>query len=157
MHPEDLPFKAVDTPDIYTDFRKAVEGLNHRMLREPLPVPKKILPHPEVSIEHKCDENILSHLLKPLEDEKPLGAQGSPEGRTAFPFAGGETTGQRRLDEYIGHPAADGWQGGAKAKTYKDTRNGLVGEAFSTKFSAWLSLGALSGREIGWRVKQLHQ
>ena len=157
VHPDDLPFKATDTPDIYTDFRKAVEGLNDKMMREPLAIPKEILPLPEVSLEpqYTGKGDLLGKLLKPLEDEPPLGATG-PNDKTAFPFGGGETSGQERLNDYVGRPSANGWSGGAKAKTYKDTRNGLVGEAFSTKFSAWLSVGALSAREIGWRVRQLH-
>lgn len=31
---------------------------------------------------------------------------------------------------------------------YKDTRNGLLGEDFSTKLSAWLSLGCITSRQV---------
>jgi deoxyribodipyrimidine photo-lyase len=48
-------------------------------------------------------------------------------------------------------------EGGSKAMGYKDTRNGLLGEGFSTKFSAWLANGSMSGRYAGWRVGQLMQ
>ena len=37
--------------------------------------------------------------------------------------------------------------------TYKETRNGLVGVDYSTKFSPWLALGCLSPRKIFWEVK----
>lgn len=32
--------------------------------------------------------------------------------------------------------------------TYKDTRNGMLGEDFSTKLSAWLALGCISARQV---------
>ena len=35
----------------------------------------------------------------------------------------------------------------------QETRNGLVGKDYSSKFSAWLSNGSLSAREIYWQVK----
>jgi deoxyribodipyrimidine photo-lyase len=38
--------------------------------------------------------------------------------------------------------------------TYKETRNGLIGEAYSTKLSPWLSCGALSAREVWWAVRR---
>jgi deoxyribodipyrimidine photo-lyase len=31
---------------------------------------------------------------------------------------------------------------------YKETRNGMVGEAYSSKFSAWLAMGCISPRTI---------
>jgi deoxyribodipyrimidine photolyase len=41
--------------------------------------------------------------------------------------------------------------------TYKETRNGLVGVDYSTKFSPWLALGCLSPRKIFWEVKKYEQ
>jgi deoxyribodipyrimidine photo-lyase len=78
--------------------------------------------------------------------------------RSAFPFIGGETSALERLDDYLGKKI-DGEKvvGGQKAMTYKDTRNGLLGDAFSTKFSAWLANGSMSGRLAGWKVGQLMQ
>jgi deoxyribodipyrimidine photo-lyase len=78
--------------------------------------------------------------------------------RSAFPFVGGETTALARLDDYLGKYVDEGKvEGGSKAMGYKDTRNGLLGEGFSTKFSAWLANGSMSGRYAGWRVAQLMQ
>lgn len=78
--------------------------------------------------------------------------------RSAFPFTGGETSALARLDDYLGKHLSEGKvQGGNKAMGYKDTRNGLLGEGFSTKFSAWLANGSMSGRYAGWRVGQLMQ
>lgn len=78
--------------------------------------------------------------------------------RSAFPFHGGESTGLARLDDYIGSTKGGKsglGEGGEKAQHYKETRNEMVGEHFSTKFSAWLALGCLSARTIGNRVLQL--
>ena len=35
-----------------------------------------------------------------------------------------------------------------QARRYKETRNGLIGFDYSTKFSPWLAIGALSARQI---------
>lgn len=78
--------------------------------------------------------------------------------RSAHPFIGGESTGLARLDDYLGTISGGKYghgQGGTKAMSYKDTRNEMVGEAFSTKISGWLANGSLSGRYVGWRVRQL--
>lgn len=78
--------------------------------------------------------------------------------RSAFPFHGGESTGLDRLDDYLGTTTGGvtgKGQGGEKAMSYKVTRNGMLGEGFSTKFSAWLANGSLSARYIGNRVWQL--
>lgn len=60
-------------------------------------------------------------------------------------FRGGEDAGKRRLDQYF---ASD------LPSTYKDTRNGLDGMDYSTKFSPWLSNGSLSANTIVAALKQ---
>jgi len=60
--------------------------------------------------------------------------------RRAMAFKGGETEAFKRLRHYFyGTRAID---------TYKETRNGMIGEDYSTKFSPWLSLGCISPRAI---------
>ena len=66
--------------------------------------------------------------------------------RSAFPFSGGETTGLARLQDYL-------W-GSHSVATYKETRNGLVGQNYSTKFSPWLAHGCLSPRMIYDQIKK---
>jgi deoxyribodipyrimidine photo-lyase len=61
-------------------------------------------------------------------------------------FAGGETVGLARLNHYL-------WEADA-LKTYKQTRNGMVGANYSSKFSAWLALGCLSPRRVYAAVQQ---
>ncbi len=196
-----LPFNPrTSTPDVYTVFRKKVEGmglnLGGGMFVAPLQTAKwsevgqttkeikvsvgkegrSLKPFPEVDLASlhleqghggwmKAGENdnldsLYALLSKPLLETPPIGGWSSSttadqppplHPSSALPFTGGEEAALSRLLDYVGH---DG-KGGRKAKTYKATRNGLVGEAFSTKFSTWLSLGTLSAREAGWRVAEL--
>jgi hypothetical protein len=68
--------------------------------------------------------------------------------RAAIAFRGGEAAGLRRLDEYCTE------QGVGR---YKATRNGMVGKDYSTKFSPWLAVGAVSARQVYWRVAEFEQ
>lgn len=193
-----LPFDPKDTPDVYTTFRKQVEGLGlsmgEGMLVEPLKTaswdegnqaikvsvegrdlkPFPDLPNPEMGqgqggwLGPKDDANSIegmyTALSAPLFDSPPIGgwssAANSPSSlparhhHTAVPFGGSESSALARLDDYVGRPNSDSgrWSGGSKARTYKSTRNGLLGDGFSTKFASFLSLGTLSAREAGWRV-----
>lgn len=61
-----------------------------------------------------------------------------------FPFSGGVWSGRQRLRDYL--------QPG-KIDRYKETRNGLIGADFSSKFSPWLSLGSLTAVEIVEEVR----
>ncbi|HEY9761399.1 MAG TPA: DASH family cryptochrome, partial [Trichocoleus sp.] len=60
--------------------------------------------------------------------------------RAVLRFVGGETVGLQRLHHYL-------WEGD-HLKTYKETRNGMLGGDYSSKFSPWLALGCLSPRRI---------
>jgi deoxyribodipyrimidine photo-lyase len=60
-------------------------------------------------------------------------------------FQGGETAALTRLNQYF-------WQRDY-LKSYKETRNGLLGADYSSKFSPWLALGCLSPRWIDAQVK----
>lgn len=155
------------------------------MIRPPTADISRVKPLPKLSSElsksiHRLDENLCStaaflpYLLAPLLAKPDIGDPVAPtpipsssaewetyklpadDARSAFPFIGGESTALARLDDYLGRYISSGKvQGGDKAQTYKDTRNGLLGEGFSTKFSAWLANGSMSGRYAGWRVGQL--
>jgi deoxyribodipyrimidine photo-lyase len=68
----------------------------------------------------------------------------SPEQRSAVPYQdavaqAGETAALRHLHRYF---ASD------HVRRYKETRNGLIGFDYSTKFSPWLAVGAVSARQI---------
>lgn len=66
--------------------------------------------------------------------------------RGVLPFKGGETEGLRRLNTYIFSDDC--------LREYKDTRNGMIGANYSSKFSPWLALGCLSPRKIHEAVRQ---
>lgn len=164
---------------------QAVEGLGEDMVRDPLPIPDKIKPcPPKPSLNGTfilppalcTSPAFLPYILAPLIAKPDIGDPIKPvpvptsesewssyripdiDSRSAFPFHGGESTGLARVNDYLGSQSggkAGKGKGGSKAMTYKDTRNGMVGEAFSTKFSAWLAHGCLSGRYVGWRVREL--
>ena len=153
------------------------------MIRQPARDLSRIKPSPKLNLSdevHVVPDNLASteaflpYLLAPLLAKPDIGDPIQPvpvptndsqwqsyrlpsdDSRSAFPFKGGETTALARLDDYLGRYISDGKvEGGEKARNYKDTRNGLLGEGFSTKFSAWLANGTMSGRYAGWRVGQL--
>lgn len=165
VHREDLPFPLKDLPDVYTDFRKRVEGLRENMWREPLKAPTKLPPCPDVpdkaDIYRGADsfsmQQTLEALLKPIVADYDCKPDGSVDERTAHPcvprpesdadrrsFKGGETAALERLNHYF----FDSSHGKPPAATYKTTRNGMLGESYSTKFSSMLALGTLSPRTI---------
>jgi len=133
FHPDDVPFDDWEKiPEVFTDFRKQLE--------------KKIRVRPTVSISAKPNSNLIEETtsIPSLED---LGHEDfkQPE-KTAFPFRGGEIQAKKRIKEYF-------WDSN-KLSVYKKTRNGLVGENYSSKLSAWLANGSISARTIYWEVQQ---
>ncbi len=65
--------------------------------------------------------------------------------KAVLSFTGGESAGIARLQDYF-------WTGD-RLRTYKETRNGMLGADYSSKFSPWLSLGCLSPRYIYQQVQ----
>ena len=81
-------------------------------------------------------------LIDPIEWPAPLQKTST---RKQMDFMGGETAGMSHLQNYFQT---------SLASTYKQTRNGLDGRDYSTKFSPWLASGCLSVRRIIERLKQ---
>lgn len=129
-HIEDLPFHHSQTPELFTTFRKQIE--QQGQVRPVLPAPQQLptLP-PEIS---PGEIPTLSDLR--LAETAP----------TQLRFRGGEQQGQQRLQHYF-------WQQN-RLRTYKETRNSLMGEDNSSKFSPWLATGCLSPRYIYQQVLQ---
>lgn len=131
-HKEDLPFPIKDIPDVFTTFRKKVE--REGIIRPSFATPSKI----------EIPKNLEESALPSLED---LGICAPIfDKRSVLYFKGGETEGLKRLKYYL-------WETDLIA-SYKKTRNGLIGGDYSSKFSAWMSAGCLSPREIYWEVKK---
>lgn len=125
IHPEDISFSIEQLPDVFTAFRKRVE--KYSSVRPPLEAP----------------EYIKSPTIKTsgIPSFATLGISPPPKDeRAAIRFKGGSIAGFERVDHYF-------WESDAVA-AYKETRNGLIGEDYSTKFSPWLANGSISAREI---------
>jgi len=69
-----------------------------------------------------------------------------PDRRGVMEFIGGESSGLGRIQSYF-------WEKDL-LKVYKETRNGLIGADYSSKFSPWLSLGCISPRMVFEEVKR---
>ncbi|XP_025105331.1 cryptochrome DASH-like [Pomacea canaliculata] len=136
VHIDDLPFKPQTLPNAYTQFRKKVEESNR--MRKELPIPDKLKPLPA-----KFDVGTI-----PTFDDFKI-PMSVPVTHTVFPFPGGETSALARLQSYF-------WETDNVAK-YKDTRNGMIGSDYSTKFSPWLAHGCISPRRIYWEIKRYEQ
>jgi deoxyribodipyrimidine photo-lyase len=129
-HLEDLPYPVCNLPDIFTTFRKSVE--RQTKVRPLWPMPNAL---PSVQLPQELYQDAL-----PTTEDLGLGAAAIPDERTAMPYAGGETAALERVREYF-------WQKNLLSQ-YKETRNGLIGTDYSSKFSAWLALGCLSPRYV---------
>lgn len=129
----DLPFPVTHTPDIFTQFRKEVERFVP--VREPLPTPERI---PAFSSDLAPG---LIPVLKDFGHDEVI-----PDSRAALSFVGGETAGLERLRYYL-------WETD-NIKDYKETRNGLIGGDYSSKFSPWLAQGCLSPKMIYHELKR---
>ncbi|MFE4107633.1 DASH family cryptochrome [Almyronema epifaneia] len=133
IHIDDLPFEPEQLPDVFTSFRKAVE--KNWAVYPTFATPEAIPALPK---------GLEPGNLPTLPDfglETPIA-----DARAVLPFKGGELAGLERLQHYF-------WQTDGLS-VYKQTRNGLLGADYSTKFSPWLALGCLSPRHIYEAVKQ---
>ena len=131
----DLPFPVTHTPDIFTQFRKEVE--KYIQIREPFPSPEKGDFQPLTIRLEEGEIPILSDFGHTEYEE---------DNRAALRFKGGEQEGLRRLQHYF-------WETDA-VQVYKETRNGLIGENYSSKFSVWLTHGCLSPKKIYSELKR---
>ncbi len=125
-HLDDLPFATSHIPDVYTEFRKNVEKATK--IRLTLPTPTKFSRTTNFNVGEIPTLQELG--FEPFEADE----------RGVLPFEGGETAALKRLDDYL-------WKDDL-LRVYKDTRNGLLGADYSSKFSAWLALGCISPRKI---------
>ncbi|WP_175561119.1 DASH family cryptochrome [Hydrococcus rivularis] len=131
-HPDNLPFKIHQIPELFTNFRKQLEKKS--TIDPTLPSPQKLPPLPEV------DPGEIPQLLD-LGIEEPISDE-----RSVLRFQGGETKGLARLHNYF-------WEKD-RLRVYKETRNGMLGSDYSSKFSPWLALGCLSPRLIYEQVQK---
>ncbi|KAL3650984.1 Myosin-3 [Castilleja foliolosa] len=133
-HIDDLTFDCMSLPDMYTQFRKSVESRS--VVRSCIKVPASLGPAPDVK-DWGCVPDISSLGLQQIEVSKGMA------------FAGGESAALSRVNEYF-------WKKDL-LRTYKVTRNGMLGPDYSTKFSPWLASGSISPRFIYEEVKRFEK
>lgn len=138
-HPSDLPYPSYsDLPRVFTEFRKKCEQYCtvHTPLSEPTPRTGGFADTAKFPVKVPS-----------------LEALGHPpfhvDPRSALTFTGGEDAAWQRLDHYF-------WETQA-LKRYKQTRNGLLGADYSSKFSPWLANGSISPRSIYAQVKKFEE
>lgn len=125
---KDLPFLLNDLPNSFTPFRQKVEST------------WKIRPCAEIP-------NLTSISTNEIDlNNYKISPSAEKEIKTAIPFKGGETAALARLHEYLYQTH--------NIKQYKETRNGLIGPDYSSKFSLWLAHGAISPRKIYHSLKE---
>ncbi len=125
----DLPFTRDRLPEVFTAFRQSVERTG-------------VVPHLPLSAPMKFPEapNCDSFAYLSCSSAAPI----LPASDASFPFGdpafhGSESAALAHVARYFHSDAP---------ATYKATRNGLMGTAYSTKFSPWLAVGAVSPRTI---------
>ena len=133
---EDLPFPIKDVPDVFTNFRKKIE--RESAVKPSFEIPAKINFPNGVESSVVPDITNLGFTQLPVKDS-----------RAVLNYKGGEKVGLARLKSFF-------WDTD-HIKNYKNTRNGLLGADYSSKFSAWISMGCLSPRGIYWEIKKYEQ
>ena len=137
LDPDDLPWAVNRLPDVFTAFRHGLEKADV-LPPQPLAAIQQLPPLPVLP----------AAFAHPMRSALPAGVEADQ--RSSFPywlpaFAGGETAALLHLERYFDNKLAH---------TYKQTRNGLSGVDYSTKFSPWLASGALSAPTVYARLKE---
>eukprot|EP00467_Chlorarachnion_reptans_P004904 CAMPEP_0114505320 /NCGR_PEP_ID=MMETSP0109-20121206/10792_1 /TAXON_ID=29199 /ORGANISM="Chlorarachnion reptans, Strain CCCM449" /LENGTH=496 /DNA_ID=CAMNT_0001683755 /DNA_START=387 /DNA_END=1877 /DNA_ORIENTATION=- len=139
-HPDDLPFALDQTPEPFTVMRNHLERKARVNIRELFPDPK--IPQGEKargSLEKIPTLNELGFSDNEIEIE--------PDKNIVLHFVGGESEALKRLVHFTN----------TALKTYKDTRNGLIGADYSSKYSPWIANGCLSPRYIYWKTREYEE
>ncbi|CDN14644.1 Cryptochrome [Richelia intracellularis] len=134
-HPDNLPCDVVQIPELFTKFRKQVE--TNSSIEPTFITPQQLPSLPDIEV---GDLPQLSDLGLELPEF---------DNRAVLCFQGGETAGKARLKHYF-------WQKNC-LKDYKQTRNGMLGANYSSKFSPWLALGSLSPRYIYEQIQDYEE
>lgn len=122
IHPEQLPFTLADLPDVFTAFRNKVEK-NFRIANL-YQVPDRFSP--------------TSLFIKGL--NIPALIEDKSISNFEIQFTGGRAAALKRLHHYFFESKC--------ISRYKETRNGMLGMDYSSKFSPWLAVGCISAREV---------
>jgi deoxyribodipyrimidine photo-lyase len=141
----DLPFAIDALPEVFSNFRRAVErgGAWGALAREPLTdcalatVPESSAALAEAQTDATLAAEDLCAARAAVQRHDP---------RSSFQYVGGRSHALARIRHWF-------WDTDAIAR-YKQTRDGLIGADFSSRLSPWLALGAVSPREV---AKEIHR
>ncbi|MBU3620471.1 DASH family cryptochrome [Polynucleobacter sp. CS-Odin-A6] len=122
------PFPVQEMPDMFTQFRKEIERAGLKF-ESPVTAPSTIPPLPK-----------LPEALMTKTDH--------PEIASAKQWIGGERNATAHLKQYLERRLPD---------SYKETRNQLIGQDYSSKFSPWLASGCISARTIAAELAAYEQ
>jgi deoxyribodipyrimidine photo-lyase len=130
-HQDDLPFTIKAIPDVFTEFRKRAE--KDAKVRGVFSAPAFIASPPieKLHLPTLSELGLVNYLF---------------DCRSAYPFKGGETSGNKRVFNFLSETHA--------IDTYKETRNEMIGENYSSKFSPWLAFGCVSPKMIYHEIKK---
>lgn len=144
----DLPYQSglTDMPDGFTSFRNKVEKKCE--IQTPFQAPNSM------KLPASLAADLQSHLsyMPTLQDlgYTPEQAEESKYKQIGnLEFQGGETAALERVKNYI-------WTQD-RLKMYFDTRNGMLGDDYSSKFAPWLAHGNVSPRFIAKECKRYEQ
>ena len=131
--PNDVRSLYDNIPRGFSNFRKKCE--KYLSVNDTLSIPKSLNSDNKVSIDYSIPS--LSDLgFKDFEVHKD----------SVFRFKGGETNAKNRIRNYFFETR--------NVSRYKLTRNGLIGEDYSSKFSPWLANGSVSVKYIFKSLKE---
>ena len=131
--PNDVRSLYDNIPRGFSNFRKKCE--KYLSVNDTLSIPKSLNSDNKISIEYPIPS--LSDLgFKDFEVHKD----------SVFRFKGGEINAKNRIRNYFFETR--------NVSTYKLTRNGLIGEDYSSKFSPWLANGSVSVKYIYKLLKE---
>lgn len=141
-HVGDLPFYLDDMPDVFTPFRKELE--KGSSVRAPRDAPGADAFSPEL-----LPEGFDEGRIPTLEELGFDTAQATIDPCGVLDFQGGASSAMARIRRYFFEEDRLG--------KYKETRNGLIGQGYSSKLSPWLAIGCVSPRRVFERVHQYEQ
>ena len=133
FHPDDIPMDIDSIPQVFTVFRKKCEKYS---------TIKSCIPEPGILDKKSL---LTAPFTVPTHEELGFASFDTPT-HAAFPFLGGTSSALNRITDYF-------WKS-ERLSFYKQTRNGLLGTDYSSKFSPWLANGSLSARMIYWEVQR---
>ena len=152
---DDLPFNdgPFGIPDTFTPFRTKVEA--KCKIDRPLPVPNKgdlKMAAQMISsslMENKCSLQYMPTLIDLGYTSEEEAFANQMDERGVLDFRGGERAALARVKDYI-------WDKDL-LQVYFDTRNGMIGGDYSTKFAPWLAMGCLSPRFVAAECKRYEE